>query len=131
MKTGIALFVSSAAFGVLIATAYWLSSRHAGGTILLGLMATGLAFATLWAVLAERDADLSGDDPHMTQLQAGGEDLGIFTSSSAWPILMAASVAVTLCGTIWSVPLLIAGLAGISLTGWRLGAESARAEGER
>jgi hypothetical protein len=131
MKTGISLFVSSAVFGILIATAYWFSSHHAGGTILLGLMATGLAFATLWAILAERDARLSGDDPHMTQRQAGGEDLGIFTSSSAWPILMAASVAVVLCGMVWSIPLLLAGLAVIALIGWRLGAESARAEGER
>jgi hypothetical protein len=131
MKTGISLFVSSAVFGILIATAYWFSSHHAGGTMLLGLMATGLAFATLWAVLAERDANLSGDDPHMTQRQAGGEDLGIFTSSSAWPILMAASVAVVLCGMVWSLPLLVVGLAGVALIGWRLGAESSRAEGER
>jgi Cytochrome c oxidase subunit IV len=131
VKTGIALFVSSALFGLVIATAYWFSSHHAGGTILLALMGTGLAFATLWALVAERDADLSGDDPRLLQSQAAGEDLGIFTSSSAWPILMAACVSVTLAGMVWSLPVLVAGLAGITLVAWRLGAESARAESDR
>jgi hypothetical protein len=131
VKTGISLFLSSTAFGIAIATAYWLSSHHVGGTILLALMGTGLAFAALWALLAERDADLSGDDPRMLQSQAAGEEIGIFTSASAWPILMAAAVAVTLAGMVWSIPVLVAGLICITLIGWRLGAESARAEGER
>jgi hypothetical protein len=131
MRTGIALFVSSTVFGVAIATAYWFSSHHTGGTILLGLMGTGLAFAALWALLAERDANLTGDDPRILQTQAAGEDIGIFTSASAWPILMAASIAVTLAGMVWSIPVLIAGLVCITLIGWRLGAESARSEGER
>jgi hypothetical protein len=131
MRTGIALFVSSTVFGVAIATAYWFSSHHIGGTILLGLMGTGLAFAALWALLAERDANLTGDDPRILQTQAAGEDIGIFTSASAWPILMAASIAVTLAGMVWSIPVLIAGLVCITLIGWRLGAESARSEGER
>jgi hypothetical protein len=131
VRTGIGLFLSSTAFGIIIATAYWFSSHHIGGTILLALMGTGLAFAALWALLAERDADLSGDDPHMLQTQAAGEEIGIFTSASAWPILMAAAIAVTLAGIVWSVPVLVAGLICITLIGWRLGAESARAEGER
>ncbi|HEY1428834.1 MAG TPA: cytochrome c oxidase subunit 4 [Candidatus Tumulicola sp.] len=131
MKTGISLFVSSTVFGILIATAYWISSRHIGGTILLGLMASGLSFAAVYALIAERDADLAGDDPRMSQSQAAGEDLGIFTSASAWPIVMAAAVAVTLAGVVWSIPVMLAGLAAIALAGWRLGAESARAEGER
>jgi hypothetical protein len=131
VKVGISLFVSSTAFGMLIASAYWISSHHLGGTILLGLMAAGLSFATVYALLAERDADLAGDDPRMLHAQAAGEDLGIFTSSSAWPILMAASVAVTLAGVVWSIPVMVAGLVAVALVGWRLGAESARAEGER
>jgi hypothetical protein len=131
VKTGIALFVSSTAFGVAIAAAYWFSSHHAGGTILLALMGTGLAFAALWALVAERDADLAGDDPSISQRQAAGEDIGIFSTASAWPILMAASIAVTLAGMVWSIPVLVAGLACITLISWRLGAESARSEGER
>jgi hypothetical protein len=131
MKTGISLFVSSTVFGIIIAAAYWISSHHAGGTILLGLMAAGLSFATIYALLAERDADLTGDDPRIVQSQAAGEDLGIFTSASAWPILMALAVTATLAGVVWSMPVAVAGLAAIVLIGWRLGAESARAEDER
>jgi hypothetical protein len=117
-------------FGTAIAIAYWFSSHHYGGTILLGLMGAALAFATVWAVLAEREADLDGDSPRMTQAQAAGEDLGIFTTSSAWPVLMALCVLVTLVGAVWYRFLLFVGIVAMLLVVWRLGAESART-GER
>jgi len=126
MKTGVGLFISSALFGIAIATIYWFSSHHYGGTILLGLMAAALAFATVWAIAAEREATLDGDDPQMQQSDAAGEDLGIFTTASAWPILMACSVLALLLGAIWSPFLLFVGIAAILLIVWRLGAESAR-----
>lgn len=127
MKTGIGLFVSSAIFGVAIAVAYWFSSHHAAGTILLGLMGAALAFATIWAVLAEREAKLDGDDPQMAQAQAAGEDLGVFTTSSAWPILAACAALMMLLGMLWSPFLFGAGVLAMLLILWRLGAESARA----
>jgi hypothetical protein len=126
VRTGVGLFVSSALFGIAIATIYWFSSHHYGGTILLGLMATALAFATVWSIAAEREADLDGDDPKMRQSDAAGEDLGIFTTASAWPILMACSALVMLLGALWSPFLLFVGIAAIILILWRLGAESAR-----
>lgn len=126
MKTGIGLFVSSALFGIAIAAAYWFSSHHYGGTILLALMAAALAFATIWATAAEREADLDGDDPEMRQSDAAGEDLGVFTTASAWPILLAFSVLVLLLGALWSPFLLFVGAAAVVLILWRLGVESAR-----
>lgn len=126
MKTGVGLFVSSALFGIAIATAYWFSSHHPGGTILLGLMAAALAFATVWSMAAEREADLDGDDPQMRQSDAAGEDLGIFTTASAWPILLACSALVLLLGAVWSPFLLLVGVGALVLILWRLGLESAR-----
>lgn len=126
MKTGVALFVSSTIFGAAIATAYWYSSHHWGGTLLLGFMAAALGFAAGWAVLAEREAQLDGDNPRMTQEQARGEDLGIFTSASAWPILAACSVLVMLLGLLFSPFMVVAGLLALVLVVWRMGAESAR-----
>ena len=126
MKTGVGLFISSALFGIAIATVYWFSSHHYAGTILLGLMATALAFATVWSIAAEREASLDGDDPQMQQSDAAGEDLGIFTTASAWPILIACSALVMLLGAVWSPFLLFVGIAAILLILWRLGAESAR-----
>lgn len=126
MRTGVGLFISSALFGIAIATVYWFSSHHYGGTILLGLMATALSFATVWSIAAEREAALDGDDPQMQQSDASGEELGIFTTASAWPILLACSVLVMLLGAVWSPFLLFVGIAAIVLILWRLGAESAR-----
>ncbi|MEO6834576.1 MAG: cytochrome c oxidase subunit 4 [Candidatus Tumulicola sp.] len=126
MKTGVGLFTSSAIFGVVIATAYWFFSHDYAGVFLLGPMGAGLAFASIYAIAAEREADLDGDDPNLTQPQAAGEDLGTFTTASAWPVLMACAVLVTLLGAIWFPFLLFAGIVAMLLILWRFGAESSR-----
>ena len=130
MKTGVGLFTSSAIFGIVIATAYWFFSHDYAGVFLLGLMGAGLAFATIYAVIAEREADLDGDDPNLTQSRAAGEDLGTYTTASAWPILMACAVLVTLLGAIWFPFLLFAGIIAMLFILWRFGAESNRVGGE-
>jgi len=129
MKTFVALFLSSAAFGVAIAVVYNITSHELAGTFLLGIMASALVFAASYAILAERDADLDGDRKDERVGEAAGEDLGIFTTSSVWPILMAFSVLIFLIGAIWVPFLLFAGLAAMLLILWRLGAESNRTGG--
>ena len=129
MKTFVALFLSSATFGIVIATVYDLTSHELAGTFLLGIMAAALVFAAGYALVAERDANLDGDRKDESMGQAAGEDLGIFTTSSAWPILMAFSVLVFLIGAIWVPFLLFTGLAAMLLILWRLGAESNRTGG--
>ncbi|HEY8296506.1 MAG TPA: cytochrome c oxidase subunit 4 [Candidatus Baltobacteraceae bacterium] len=127
MKTFVTLFISSATFGIVIAAVYYVWSRGEwAGTLLLGLMAIGLTFASGYAILAERDADLDGDRKDLENADAAGEDLGIYTTSSAWPILMAFSVLVFLIGAVWIPFLLAVGLAAMLLVLWRLGAESSR-----
>ncbi|HEX3672376.1 MAG TPA: cytochrome c oxidase subunit 4 [Candidatus Cybelea sp.] len=127
MKTFVALFGTSAAFGCAIAVAYFFVAHEEGaGTALLGFMAAALCFTALYAVVAERDADLEGDDPRETGADVAGEDLGIFTSESAYPILIAVCTLALLTGMLWSPLLGIAGLIGMLLCLWRLGAESAR-----
>ena len=127
MKTFVGLFISSAIFGVAIAVAYWLvAHEEATGTLLLGVMAAALVFTAGYAIVAERDANLAGDSPERAPEDAAGEDLGIFTTESAWPILTAVCALGLLTGIIWSPFLAIVGLAGLILCLWRLGAESAR-----
>jgi hypothetical protein len=128
MKSFVGLFGIAAAFGAIIGVVYWFVSREeATGTALLGIMAAALAFAAGYAVLAERDADLEGDDPKDTSESVAGEDLGVFTLRSPYPVLLAFCTLGVLTGMLWSPLLAVAGLIGLLLCFWRLGAESARA----
>lgn len=127
MKTFVQLFISSALFGVAIAVAYWfVAHEEATGTVLLGIMTAALAFTAGYALIAERNADLDGDREDMLPPAAAGEDLGIFTTESAWPILVALSTVFMLAGLLWSPFIAIAALVALLLCLWRLGAESAR-----
>jgi len=127
MKTFIAFFAAAAIFGAVTGLAYWyIAHEEATGTVLLGCMGAALAFTACYAIFAEKDADLPGDDPNETPEKAAGEVLGIFTSYSAWPILVAISSLATLVGMLWSPLIGFSGLIALLLCLWRLGAESAR-----
>lgn len=127
MRTFVAIFGISAAFGIAIAVTYFFVAHEEGaGTALLGIMGAALTFAAMYAVFAERDADLDGDYPLKTNEEVVGEELGVFTTESPYPILIAISVLATLTGMLWAPLLGIAGLVGMLLCFWRLGAESAR-----
>jgi hypothetical protein len=127
VRTFVAIFGISAAFGTAIAVTYFFVAHEEGaGTALLGIMGAALTFAALYAVFAERDADLEGDYPVKTNEEVAGEDLGIFTTESPYPFLIAACVLATLTGMLWSPLLGIAGIVGLLLCFWRLGAESSR-----
>ncbi|HEX4013939.1 MAG TPA: cytochrome c oxidase subunit 4 [Candidatus Cybelea sp.] len=127
MRSFVALFAFAAAFGAVIAVVYWfVAHEEATGTALLAVMATALAFAAAYAVVAERDARLEGDDPNQTPQTAAGDDLGIFTTNSPFPVLIALCTLALFTGLLWSPLLAVAGLAGMLLCFWRLGAESAR-----
>jgi hypothetical protein len=127
VKTFVVLFGVAAAFGAAIAVAYWfVAHEEATGTALLAVMTTALVFAAGYAVVAERDAHLVGDRPDETLRESAGEDLGIFTIKSPYPVLIAVCTALLLSGLLWSPLLAIAALVGMLLCFWRLGAESAR-----
>jgi hypothetical protein len=126
MKTFVGLFLSSATFGAVISIIYWFSSHEYAGTLMLGFMFCGLAFAAGYAMLAERNAKLDGDDKHLQHKEVADEDVGVFTKESAWPAVLAFSILWFLLGLIWSDFMLFTGLAAILLCLWRLGAESAR-----
>lgn len=127
MKTFVALFGSSAAFGFVIAIVYFfVAHEEATGTALLAVMGTALTFAAGYAVLAEREANVEGDRPNETNEAVAGDVLGTFTTASPWPILVAVCTLAMLTGILWSPLLGTAGLFGMLLCFWRLGAESAR-----
>ncbi len=127
MKTFVGLFLSSTAFGAAILIAYWfIGHEETTGSILLGIMTAALAFAAMYAVIAERNADLEGDAQQRTPEEVAGEDLGVYTTRSAYPILVALSSLFMLIGVVYSPLLAFISIIALILCLWRLGAESAR-----
>lgn len=131
MKTFVALFASSALFAAAACVIYWFASHEFAGTMFLGFMCCALAFAAGYSMMAERDANLAGDDPQLQQKEAAGEDVGIFTKESPWPLVLALSILWTFVGLVWSDFMIFTGLAAMLLCLWRLGAESSRVGYER
>jgi hypothetical protein len=93
---GLRLFLSSAAFGIAIAVAYWLTSRESIGTFMLGIMAFGLSFVAGYMIVAEREADLIGDRKDASIESGAGELVGTYTIRS--PLPLGAALAITSVG---------------------------------
>lgn len=126
MKGFVAVLGCSAIFGFAVAIGYWFVSHDYTGTVLLGIMGIALAFASTWALIAERDAHLPGDEPAEATAKFAGEEVGIFTGASAWPPLVALCSLAFVVGIIWIPLVAIAAVIGLLLCFWRLGAESNR-----
>lgn len=127
MKSFVRVFMSSAIFGAVIWVIYWFVARQeAFGAMVLGVMTAALSFAAFYAVVAEREARLEGDAKDAPPDAFAGDDLGIYTKHSAWPILLGLCAGLGLLGLLWSPLFACFMLAGFVLCLWRLGAESAR-----
>ena len=96
MTVGLRLFLSSATFGIAIAVAYWFTSREIIGTFMLGIMAFGLSFVAGYMIVAEREADLIGDEKNATIQAGAGELIGTYTVTS--PLPLGSALAVTFIG---------------------------------
>jgi hypothetical protein len=92
MTIGLRLFLSSATFAIAIVLAYWFIAREPAGTALLGFMAFGLSFVAGYMIVAEREADLWGDDAQADNAQAAGETVGAYSIRSPLPIATAAAI---------------------------------------
>ena len=125
MKTTVWLFVSSCAFGAIIAGVYYATAHEATGTILLGIMAFAFLFLLCYTRWSERSADLAGDRADMRMRDAAGEPIGIVTPRSMWPPILALAVLMTLYGVVSATALSAIGVAVMLVALWRLVAESA------
>ena len=101
MKIGVRLFLSSMAFAVVVACAYVVATHDAIGTVMLATMAVALIVIAAWVVVAEREADLDSDDPERTPASAAGENLGVFTLESYWPIVGAFATTLMTIGVVF------------------------------
>lgn len=92
MMIALRLFLSSAAFTAVLATAYWFVSRDPAGTTLLAFMTAALLVIAGYMFFAERAADLLADQEQATMAQARGEHAGTFVVHSPAPFWIGLSV---------------------------------------
>ena len=121
MKIAVRLFLSSMVFGIAIASAYWIATHDIVGVLFLGTMAIALIVVATYIVVAEREANLAGDDAALAPADVAGEALGVFSFESYWPILAALGVTLLFAGVVFlpGVSLLPA-LVGAALLAWTL-----------
>ena len=121
MKIGVRLFLSSMLFGIVIATVYGLTTHDIVGVVFLGTMALALVIVAIFIVVAQGEANLAGDHENMSPADVAGEELGVFTLESYWPIIAAAGSALLLIGVVF-VPGASFGLMllGAALIAWTL-----------
>jgi hypothetical protein len=117
MKVGLGLFVSSGAFAIVIAVAYWLFAREPAGTILLGFLAFALSFIAGYMIAAEREADLWGDDANANTTEAAGEIVGIYSTRSPLPVASAAALTCVGLGLVVSPTIAVLGIIAIFALG--------------
>ncbi len=120
MKTGVRLLASSVAFAVVIASVYGITTRDIVGVIFLGGMALALIIVAVYILVAEREANLGGDHNDLVPADLAGEEMGVFSLESYWPILAAAGTVVFFFGLVFvpgvSMAFVIAGAALIAWT---------------
>jgi hypothetical protein len=121
MKTGVRLFASSMTFAIVIATVYGITTHDIVGVIFLGAMAIALIVVAVYILVAEREANLAGDDKNASPADLVGEEMGVFSLESYWPILAAAGTVVFLLGLVFVPGLSLAFvIAGAALIAWTL-----------
>jgi hypothetical protein len=113
MLIGLRLFLSSAAFSIAIAVAYWFVAYEPTGTFLLGVMAFAMIFVAGYMIVAEREAALSADNRDAKIADAAGELVGRYSISSPLPFWTA--LALTLVAVGLAVSPSIAALGVIAL----------------
>ena len=113
MNAGRMLFISSAFFSITISVGYWFVAHEILGTFMLGVMAFGFTFVAGYMLVAEREADLWGDQPDATMLEAAGQVIGTYTIRSPLPFWTGVAIASLLLGLVISP--MIAVLALIAL----------------
>jgi hypothetical protein len=117
MKVGLRLFLSSSAFAIVIAVVYWLLAREPAGTILLGFLAFALSFIAGYMIVAEREADLCGDDATGDNNRSAGEVVGSYAIRSPLPIASAAALTCVGLGLVVSPTIAVMGVIAILALG--------------
>lgn len=107
-------------FGIIIAAVYGMTTHDIIGVLFLSVMALALTVVAAFILVAERESHLAGDETDLASSALAGEDLGMFTLESYWPILAAFGTGMLVFGVVFlpgfSLALLIFGAAIVAWT---------------
>lgn len=109
MRSTSRIFGASAAFFFVVAVVYWAVSYEPAGTLMFVLWGVALLFGSLYLRAGARKA-VAGDDPNLQPDEAAGELIGVFRAGSAWPVVLAAGLTVTLAGLVYGLWLVVPGV---------------------
>ncbi len=110
MKTEGLLFAGCAAFFAIIDIVYWYTSHDPTGTTALAL-AVGLAFLVgFYLFVTGRRTGLRPEDRPDGDISEAAGEFGFFSPHSWWPLMTAASAAITALGVVFVWWLVILGL---------------------
>lgn len=123
MTTAQRMFLSSMAFGLVVAAVYWWTTHEKVGTILLGLFGAGFAFVAGYTLVIQPKTHLDGDEQRAPS-ELAGETIGVFSLESPWPIVLAVSTAALLIGIVLHPLLALFAFPALCVTLWQLVRES-------
>ena len=123
MTIAIRVFVSSMTFGILVAVAYWWDTHEIIGTFLLGLFALGFAFVVAFLLSIKPKTRLDGDEQR-APAELAGEEIGVVSLESPWPVLLAVCATCMLVGIVLHPLLAVFALAAFLAVLWQLIRES-------
>jgi hypothetical protein len=117
------VFALSMAFGLVVSAAYWLDTREAAGTILLGVMGTGFVWVIAYLLSTRKQTRYDGDEERLPA-DLAGERIGVFATESPWPLVLALASASFLIGVVLHPMLGVFAMLAVFIVLWQLVRES-------
>ena len=114
------VFAAIAAFFLIVAPIYWISSHEVIGMVVFLLALAFSAMLTLYFTIQSRKIDPRPEDRNDAEIVEGAGEVGFFPSSSIWPFWAGLTVMVMALGPVfgWWLTILGAGLGIWAVTGW-------------
>jgi hypothetical protein len=110
VKTQIKFFVYWSGFSLIVAAVYWFLSYEVAGSFFLLFMFIAPLMIGAYLAFHGLDGTPPEDDPQAEYKVQAGVTVGRFYAESAWPILMAAGIAIGLEGFVYGKWLLAVGV---------------------
>ena len=123
MTISIRLFAFAMAFGLFLAAVYWFDTRHAAGTVFLAMMGLGFIWVTSYLFVSRQETQYDGDEERAPS-ELAGEQIGVVSRESPWPIVLAMATAALLIGVVLHPMLAAFGSLAFLIILWELARES-------